>query len=280
MKSEEDDRVVGDLSCRKLLDCMKALEEQGMEVKHLTRLATDKAYAKKVAECMIRGGVDMPLDYKIAKAIMHDNFFGVEDWERHFNVKFTKTMLAAAAKFPWDVDVLNSPCPFIDGKKIRETHIAFFGLDSDGKHPMRPRRVSMIYAPFGLMHFGIQPDRLEKQTCDLRWYLMPLYTDSLAMGGLMGETYTEKATRLPTGYEGISTIELMVKTLILRQQHRPYSSASHFICLDELDHGRHSCLSIQQSDDKGTDRLTLMAGWPSHDSHNAHIFAVSRKLPI
>ena len=282
MEPEKDDRAVGNMSFKLLLNCMDALVDQGMEVKHLERLATDKMYAKKVAECMIRGGVDMPMDYKVVKAVMAENFFGVEDWERHFQVKFNKTMLAAAAKFPWDADVLNSSCPFVKGKTIRETHIAFLGLDSDGQHPMKPRRVSMLYASFGFVHFGIQPDRLQKQTCDLRWYLMPILPH-LWVGG--GYDWKSRLDHLPDGYEQSYFIEELVKVFIMRTKGiSVLEEKISYGCMDKLDHSQVAELVVSIELD-----LKLLPAWPASRKSFAagdsapltppFAVGVSRKLP-
>ena len=295
MAKEKDDRVVGDLSCKEQTSGLQALEDQGMQVAHFLRLKTDKIYAKKVAEYMMSGGKELPLDYKMVKAILHRNFLGLEEWQRHFGVKPTKRMLEAAANFPWSAEVLNSPCPFTNSDKVlvRDTHIAFLGLDiDDERRPLKPRRLADFYCMIGNVHFGIQPDRLTKQTCDLRWYLMPIHPQILTGSG---DEWKKKMADLPEGYEQAYFIEELTKTMLLRAARfelKYHGGEISYGCKDELDHGKIAELVVKSPMPSSGSDLQLLPGWPAMRTDwpaETDIFqspirkllaiSVSRKLP-
>ena len=89
------------------------------------RIRTEEVFTDRVAEFILRGGLEGSVHQKLARAILGKNFFGVEEWSALYGVNFTKKQLREVADFPWNEDVLNAPCPFVKGKSVKETHFAF-----------------------------------------------------------------------------------------------------------------------------------------------------------
>ncbi|KKU11903.1 MAG: Dimethylglycine dehydrogenase [Candidatus Azambacteria bacterium GW2011_GWC2_45_7b] len=107
---------------------LKVLQDHGVTPDHLARLRAEPDYAKRVAEFMLRGGLDASIHQKLARAVMGKDFFGVEDWSALYGVNFSQKQLRQVAEFPWGEDILNSTCPLC-GKVVKDCHFAFVGLD-------------------------------------------------------------------------------------------------------------------------------------------------------
>ncbi|HBV32905.1 TPA: hypothetical protein DEB72_00005, partial [Patescibacteria group bacterium] len=45
---------------------LKSLEDNGVTIEHLARLRSDETYAKRVAEFMLRGGIEGSIHHKLA----------------------------------------------------------------------------------------------------------------------------------------------------------------------------------------------------------------------
>jgi hypothetical protein len=55
--------------------------------------------------------------------------FGPLEWETYFRITLTDEQRAAAENVPWPPDLADQPCPVMEGRLIRHTHFALFGLD-------------------------------------------------------------------------------------------------------------------------------------------------------
>lgn len=256
---------------------LSALEKHGVTTYHLARLRAEDDYAKRVAEFMLRGGLEGSVHQKLARAILGKNFFGIEDWSALYGVNFTAKQLRAVAEFPWGEDILNAPCPFNKGKTIRETHVAFLGLDRFmGKsltimkwqetHPTTGQPKFYFYPPdcwYKDEKFANQP------TCAFRWYLMPLQI----VPDSESKTYQDQMAMLPAEYEVPYAIEEVTKDLLYHRKNGTF--------LNPLRYGR--CQDVSSSG-----RRVYVGGFDSHglyvdywtDARYDRVgMAASRKLP-
>jgi len=222
---------------------LEILDKLNIQPDHLARLRAEPDYAKRVAEFMLRGGLEASIHQKLARAIMGKNFWGVEEWSSLYGVNFTKKQLRQVAEFPWSEDILNAPCPFVKGKSVlRETHFAFLGLDRlNGKsltilkwhelHPAtgQPRFYSANNPWYCSQWHELHPATGQPQfysannpwygtqkfateiTCGLRWYLMPL----AIVSGSESKTYEEQVAMLPqSDYEVPTACEEVTKDIL------------------------------------------------------------------
>lgn len=196
---------------------LKVLQDNGVTPDHLARLRAEPDYAKRVAEFMLRGGLDASIHQKLARAIMGKNFFGVEDWSALYGVNFMQKQLRQVAEFPWGEDILNSTCPLC-GKVVKDCHFAFVGLDRlNGKpltilklqelHPATRQPKFYSYAPSA---WYSEQKFAKETTMSFRWYLLhqnivPKSED---------KTYDEQKAMLTADYEVPSAVAEATKDLL------------------------------------------------------------------
>jgi hypothetical protein len=197
---------------------LKALEDHGITTEHLARLRAESDYAKRVAEFMLRGGLEGSVHQKLARAIIGKNFFGVEEWSALYGVNFTKKQLREIADFPWNEDVLNAPCSFVKDKSVKETHFAFLGLDLIKSKPLPIIKWQELHPESGQPRFySYAPDCwytkekfANEPNCKFRWYLMPLEI----VPNSTDKTYQEQVAMLPAEYEVPLAIEEVTKLIL------------------------------------------------------------------
>lgn len=180
---------------------------------------TNGDFTDRVAEFMIRGGVEASTHQKLARAIMGKNFFGAEEWSEFYGVSFSEEKLQKLAEFPWSEGVLNAPCPFVKGKSIRETHFAFLGLDAIKGRPLTILRWPEIQHGSGSESSGphlrsslewYSDDQVFEEVCDFRWYLMPLEI----IPGSMNKKFEEQVVMFPLEYQVPLAIEEVSKHIL------------------------------------------------------------------
>lgn len=196
---------------------LKSLQDWNVTSEHLARLRSDTAYAKRVAEFMLRGGIDGSIHHKLARAILGNNFFGVEEWATLYGANFTKKQLREVAEFPWGEDILNGPCPFVKGKLVKDTHFAFLGVSKLNGDPLTVMKWHGLHPPTGQPKFYFtdnpwhrgQP-HTDVATMELRWYLMlkEIVPDSTS------KTPEDQVAMLPAEYEVPTTIAEVTKDLL------------------------------------------------------------------
>ncbi len=180
-------------------------------------LRTDENFNHHIAKIMIYCGdvgFSEPTEIIIARMLLNENIFDVRDW-MSFHVLFTEKQLCDAEKFPWDEEILNSPCPFTEGKRVKDTHFAFLGLEQIDEG--RPLTVVEWYSneqlqPHLMRNVWFTEQSYAKtKTLRFRWYLMlkgPV-PDSL------NKTFEEQKTLLPEEYVLPSTIEEFTKAILV-----------------------------------------------------------------
>lgn len=124
---------------------IEVFDHLGVTREHFARMRTDEAFARRITSFMLRGGIDGSVHQKLARALLGQNFFGIEEWSTFHGMIFTKKQLREVTEFPWGEDVLNSPCPWNSGKLVHETHMAFLGLEKFKGEPLTILKWHDIY---------------------------------------------------------------------------------------------------------------------------------------
>jgi len=210
---------------------LKSLQDHGVTLEHLSRLRAEPEYAKRVAEFILRGGVDGSVHHKLARTLMGKNFFGIEDWATLYGANFSQKQLRQVAEFPWDEDILASTCPLC-GKTVKDCHFAFLGLDRLNGKPLTILKLQELHPNTAQPRFySYTPDvwySKEKfateTTCDLRWYL--LHTNIVSKSE--DKTFDEQKTMLPAKYEVPSAIAEVSKDLLVFKKTGVYANPSRY----------------------------------------------------
>ena len=197
---------------------LKVLQDHGVTPDHLARLRAEPDYAKRVAEFMLRGGLDASIHQKLARAVMGKNFFGVEDWSALYGVNFSQKQLRQVAEFPWGEDILNSTCPLC-GKVVKDCHFAFVGLDRINGKPLTILKLQELHPATGQPKFySYAPSAwyseqkfARETTMSFRWYLLhqnivPKSED---------KTYDDQKAMLTADYEVPSAVTEATKDLLV-----------------------------------------------------------------
>lgn len=215
---------------------------------------------------------------KRARELLGKNFFGAEEWVNlGAGPVMAKSHIKKSMHFPWKEEVLISRCPFIKDKQVRETHFAFLGIGSIFEKPLT---IAEWYARNGRFGVGSRPlqswcayqDFVRKNTCEVRWYLMPLAVG--LMLSLAGKTYAEQMKELGDDYEVSSAVELFTKNILFRFMHGIFpDSLMHLRCRDVAPSG--NLVQIRFFDKNGPD---IASHWDGSRMPRVGI-AASRKLP-
>lgn len=197
---------------------LKVLQDHGVTPDHLARLRAEPDYAKRVAEFMLRGGLDASIHQKLARAVMGKNFFGVEDWSALYGVNFSQKQLRQVAEFPWGEDILNSTCPLC-GKVVKDCHFVFVGLDRINGKPLTILKLQELHPATGQPKFysyapsaWYSEQKFAKETTmDFRWYL--LHQNIVPKS--KDKTYGDQKAMLTADYEVPSAITEVTKDLLV-----------------------------------------------------------------
>jgi hypothetical protein len=268
----------------------KVLEDHGVTKEHLALLRTDSDYAKRVAEFMCDGdGLRESVSHRIARMLLGKNFFGVEEWSKFYGVSFSKEQLQPVVNFPWSRDILDAPCPFVRGKRIKDTHFAFLGLDYLNDEPLTILKFHKLHPEYGeprlfyytnkTMWYGTHKFSTEV-TCGLRWYL--ILKETMPDSG--DKTYEKQMTMLPPEYEIPSACEYVTHHILYYRKNGIYLNlypgprklASLGRCRDIVYWNADSSHVLVGA--FGHNGLMISADW--HCSHYySYGLAASRKLP-
>lgn len=180
----------------------------------ITLLDEDDRYNQKVADFMLRRGLEPSIDQRITRAIMGKNYFGPEDWVKFYGASFTKKQLRELASFPWNEEVLMSTCPLC-GKIVRDCHFAHVGLETIQGSPLTIVRFREFYPETGQPKFYAygnawynDHDFAKVTTLQLRWYLT--HTEIVLKSE--NKTTQDQQAMLPAEYELPLAIEETFKS--------------------------------------------------------------------
>ncbi|OGF36460.1 hypothetical protein A2482_04120 [Candidatus Falkowbacteria bacterium RIFOXYC2_FULL_48_21] len=210
----------------------KAIEAAGGDPRVVFEgLRTDTEYTAGLAQYLVtlakhNAGPVVPASAKKvitaaeARQIMGRNIFDAADWASYYNVQFTKRQLREAAKFPWGEDVLNGPCPYNQGKLVKETHFAFLGITKINGVPFTVEEWLKLHPSIGdnqprfcfaenPWHAG-QP-HTDVATMEFRWYLLL----KEIVPGSTSKFPDEQVAMLASAYEVPSTIAEVSKEILV-----------------------------------------------------------------
>lgn len=195
---------------------------------HFTRLRSNKVYAESVIKEIVGTKIKTFLAARRVKAIMSPNFFGAEHWQDFYGIFFNQNEIP---HFPWKKEVLDSPCPFVKGKSVKETHFAFLGIPSINGKPLTILEWHKLHPAWSQLRFhSYAPNTwyanhyfAETTTLSFRWYLMPL----VIVPNSTDKTYQKQVAMLPTDYEVPYAIEEITKFILFHRKNIKYPNTSH-----------------------------------------------------
>jgi len=255
---------------------LKVLQDNGVTPDHLARLRAEPDYAKRVAEFMLRGGLDASIHQKLARAVMGKNFFGVEDWSALYGVNFTQKQLRQVAEFPWGEDILNSICPLC-GKVVKDCHFAFVGLDRVNGKPLTILKLQEIHPATGQPKFysyapsaWYSEQKFAKETTmSFRWYL--LHQNIVPKSE--SKTYDEQKAMLAVDYEVPSAVAEATKDLLVFKKTGNFVNSSRYARCEDVTSGG-SRVDVGYFGEHGLD----VYGYWGDYRHDSFGLAASRKF--
>jgi hypothetical protein len=110
-----------------------------------------------------------------AQGLMGHKPFGPNDWRELLGESLaSEADQEVSSVFPWHPSTLSEPCPFTPGKRICETHVAYFGMPACGQEPFtvyswmeRYPELFEIDEPTANFH------AVWRVACEPRWHLLP-----------------------------------------------------------------------------------------------------------
>lgn len=211
-----------------------------------------------------------------AREILGDNIFGIEDWSAFYGLHLLKDELRNPPDFPWSSDILSAPCPFVKGKKIKETHFAFLGLETIGGRPLTILRFHKFHPSSGQPFFKFHANpwygrmRFAKITVgQFRWDLMPIEI----LPNSTDKNYEEAASLLPLEYEMPFAMEEVMKNIFYFRKTGLYPNGAKWgWCQDIPLPGLH--VRVGRFSERG---LTVYLAWDG--CRDPHIGVGACRLP-
>lgn len=157
--------------------------------------------------------------------ISGSNIFGIEDWEKFYNSKFSPQVLKNIPDFPWDESIFNRPCPFNPSKLIGKTHFCFLGLNNLNGEPLTIMKFFELHPNSRQPRFyrSANPWFADYEfakwvTCRFGWYLM--LTEIVP--GSIEKPYDEQLELLPRNYSTPTAIEEIAKHFLYHLKNKIY----------------------------------------------------------
>ena len=209
------------------------LNGQGAAI--ITQIDEDEHFRLKVADFMLRRGIEPSTDQRIVRAIMGKNYFGPEDWVKLYGASFTKKQLRELASFPWNEEILMSTCPLC-GKTVHDCHFAHVGLPAIQASPLSIVKFREFYPETGQPKFYTygnawynDNDLTKVTTLQLRWYL----THVEIVPKSESKTTQDQQAMLPAEYELPLAIEETVKSFHCVRKTGNYPNSKRYLrCRD------------------------------------------------
>ncbi|GEM_PF-1757921 len=219
---------------RQILDVLRAgLNSSGLLPDEAKYLATIGHRLKAETRQMIeRLAVGMPTSHEVARGLLGANFFGIKDWQRHYDISFTKSQLAKVSQFPWGEKVLTAPCPFNADRQVKDTHFAFLGVEQYGKKPLTIRQWQEVHPASGQPRFYAYQQECwytnepfaNEVTCQLRWYLClkEIVPQS------ENKTFDQHQAMLPAAYEVPTSVAEVTKHIVCFKKTGSYLNPTRY----------------------------------------------------
>lgn len=186
--------------------------------------------ARSVADTACSKEPQTSIDRKTAHDILGKNLFGPEQWLKFFGIWFSEAQLREISMFPWNKDILESPCPFFPGS-IKNTHFAFLGLYRLGNRPLTVLEWQRLHPiAGGIDTWCEEQDFARVKACWFRWHLMPIKRIPYSEG----MSFQEQESMLRTEYRVSSTIEEVTKNILFYKVHKqfPNNPGDYVRCKD------------------------------------------------
>lgn len=202
----------------------------------LDRCRRDSPFATRLGKFAALGAVE-PIDERLARRIMGKNFWGQREWQEHYGVTLSARQRKAVSVFPWGEDVLDAPCPFVEGKKVSETHFAFLGIPGVGGKPLTIMNWQKIHPAgsqprFYLYGSGCLYPNEEFANAALGpgWYLGLINT----VPGSASTSWADMQSMIPEEYYVPSPAMEVAKDFLCYQRHRKYPNLNLCVATDEF----------------------------------------------
>ncbi|OGY15819.1 MAG: hypothetical protein A3H88_03870 [Candidatus Blackburnbacteria bacterium RIFCSPLOWO2_02_FULL_44_9] len=259
----------------------RRMEQAGLLLDDLQACINDAGLRRRLVHFWQTGGqqttqVEEPEAHRLARGVMSKNFFGIPEWATHYDVSFSEAQLAQVVGFPWSVDALNGPCPFVEGRRIKDTHFAFLGLDTLGGNPLTLWQLNELhrkgqpkfYSGSGAWYES-QPFAIDT-ACQFRWYL--LLKEIVPGSENKGQKAQEQM--LPPEYEIPTGVEESAKNLFYYQQTKRYPNQLRYARVRDMT-SLGNCVLVGCFGGPGRD----VYGWPDRPRPDVGVSA-SRKSGV
>lgn len=205
---------------------LAALDEVGVTTLEWTALRRVPGLVRRLKAFLISGGVDEPFDHRSARMFFTTpgefgiRFFGIAERILYLGHDLDDEFARKAPRFPWSIEVLESPCPFYPKYKVRETHFAFLGWSIPDGSPYT--LASWVWSNREIKRWFLTspeswPGEPAVHNVNLQphWYLFPIYTLNEPMF-FEGKNYAEQIATLPSEYEVALAVEKAVQMSLFR----------------------------------------------------------------
>lgn len=127
---QKDELNMENVSFDLIKNFLETMTKLGVKPYHLSKSLINGEYAWKIAQCIIRNSFETiySVDNDLLKIVDFERYFGPTDWLRYFG-----EMSNDEIAFPVALDkfkkIAEEDCPFIPGKKRKDTHFLFYTPD-------------------------------------------------------------------------------------------------------------------------------------------------------
>lgn len=240
----KNDKVLSGMTGYQMVATIEALERAGLNLEGFSLLLSNQAFVEKIVRCAnntILGSTDT--DRCLLSLLDDHQFFGPVEWLRHFNIKM-KNIDWPDSFHPLET-ILNSSCPFVLGKKVKETHYLFCLPNDYNGQPLTINQWEIIYKHeknLAIRSTDVQGitrnysdscyqslDFSKKEKARFDWYLM----FKGIIPGSTKKTFSEQKEMLKKiGYEIPKAIEVLPMFLLAHEKNKKLFTSGYQI------HGR------------------------------------------
>lgn len=228
----KNEKVLAITPYYKVTATIEAMERAGTNIKGFSLLRSKPDLANKVARLInneILGTVE--LDNQLLSLLDNNSFFGPADWLKYFDIE------VIGLKLPRPIEelkaILESPCPFVEGKKVKETHYLFCTPFDYKEKPLTVNLWRELYELENRIIFSWTDDNeystpeegkidyqelnFSKKTARLIWYLM----FKGAIPGSFNKTFIEQGNFLKKqGYEVPTAVEVIPMIMLIMEKNK------------------------------------------------------------
>ncbi len=254
-------------------ETLEVLGRCGVTREHLREVRGNGDRLALVVGAIIGTDSAQPDSVAQARGIMGKFFFGAEEWKTHYDVATPEV-----PEFPWSPEVLNLSCPFVRGKKAKDTHFAFLGLSEVEGEALSLMKLNIFHPSNKQPKFFSSPDdawyRKQPFATDvairLRWYLL---LKSIVPGS-ESKTWDQQLSMLPVEYEAPTAVEEAGKDVFCYKTSRTYLNRERYArTSDTTSYGFR--VDVGSCDPY----RVVVDGWDDGPGPNIGV-AASRKLPV